>query len=136
MGRSYIILMDGRYSYTQWSFLLAPNFEAKNGGKIQICAFRTLRNVFLTASSEAIAVPGVAVLVVLAILSISPYNDNIIKKRSLQNYEITTTLCHNDFYIEFWQNLFCLSYGFAKHVSRSKTANLFAVCLYNAVTYS
>ena len=28
MGRSYIILMDGRYSYTQWSFLLAPiNFR-------------------------------------------------------------------------------------------------------------
>ena len=27
MGRSYIILMDGRYSYTQWSFLLAPLFS-------------------------------------------------------------------------------------------------------------
>ena len=35
MGRSYIILMDGRYSYTQWSFLLAPiNFSIFHTPKI------------------------------------------------------------------------------------------------------
>ena len=69
---------------------------------------------------------------------------------SLRNDEITTTLCDNDLYIGFWKNYFpyfyiflsakhqkfslnlqiyCLEifYGFDRPISRSKTANLFAV---------
>ena len=129
MGRSYIILMDGRYSYTQWSFLLAP-FQ---NWKIKSATFWAIfKHCVLVFYIDKKGRKRKSLIIVTLINEVAKEREA--KTLLLSKYNFWFLLLHGIF-----SRSICLSYGFVNenqnhvllvltHISfQNKTTHLFLV---------